>query len=265
MKKYWQLIKITFEEYFEYRLNFLLWRLRNLISFLTLTIFWLALSQSEDTLFGYRRSELLTYVVGVAFLRGFVLASRSVDLAGQIRSGELTKILLKPIEMFKYWFTRDLVDKTLNLFFVIFEVGIITRLIGFSFIFPSNSLDYLLFGFLLVLSTFLYFFLSFLLSVFAFWTEDIWATRWLFGIVFLEFFSGAYFPIDVLPGWLSRIIYLTPFPYLIYFPLKIWLGQVSIEFAFRIVVICLFWLIIFFGVSNFLWKKGIKDYGAYGG
>ena len=117
--KYLQIIKITFQEYFEYRLNFLLWRLRNLISFLTLVIFWLAFYGGSNIVLDYQRSQLLTYVVGVAFLRSIILSSRSVDLAGQIRSGELTKLLLQPLRIFNFWFTRDLADKTLNIFFAV--------------------------------------------------------------------------------------------------------------------------------------------------
>lgn len=265
MKKYFQLAKITFEEYFVYRLNFLLWRFRSLVFFLTLFFFWLAIYGERTEFLGYQKAQMLTYVVGIAFLRSIVLASRSVDLTGQIRTGELTKIVLAPINTFGFWLTRDAPDKLLNIFFTIIEVGIVLKLFGFPFYLPSSFMSLVFFLVILSLAVLLYFFLSMALAVTAFWTEEIWATRWLFGIIFLEFFAGAFFPIDVLPTWLAKIIYLTPFPYLVFFPLKIWLEQIPTAMAIKSVFICFLWLIFFYWLAKLLWQKGVKNYGAYGG
>lgn len=265
MPKYLQLAKITFEEYFVYRLNFILWRFRSFVSFLTLFFFWLAIYGNRSEFLGYQKSQMLAYVVGIAILRSIVLGSRSVDLGGQIRSGELTKLILRPINMFSFWFSRDLVDKILNIFFTAIEIGIVLAIFRFPFYFPQNFANYIYFLILCFLALFLYFFLSFVISLTAFWTEEIWATRWLFGIIFLEFFAGAFFPIDVLPVWLQKIIYLTPFPYLVFFPLKIWLEQLPAAVAFRAIFICFAWLVFFYWLAKFLWQKGVKNYGAYGG
>lgn len=265
MRKYLQLAKITFEEYLVYRLNFLLWRFRNLVFLLTLLFFWLALYGNQTEFLGYQRSQMLVYAVGIAILRSLVLASRSADLASQVRSGELIKLIIQPVKTVYFWLTRDFVDKLLNLFFTILEIVIVLTIFKFPFYFPQNFLSYIYFLILLILALFLYFFLSFSLSVIAFWTEEIWATRWLFGVIFLEFFAGALFPIDVLPNWLQKIVYLTPFPYLVFFPLKIWLEQISGIMAIKAIVVCFLWLIFFSWLARFLWRKGIKNYGAYGG
>jgi ABC-2 type transport system permease protein len=265
MSKYLQLIKLTFQEYFVYRLNFFLWRFRSLVLFLSLFFFWLAVYGQQDRFLGYQKSQMMAYVIMAAFLRGAVLATRSADLAGQIRSGELTRIIKLPINMIGYWFGRDLVDKVLNIGFVVLEIGLILSLFNFPFYFPQNPQTYLFFGLMLVLAVFLFFFFSFFLSVTAFWTEDIWATRWLFGVILLNFFAGAIFPIDVLPAWLAKIISLTPFPYLVFYPIKIWLEQLSLASMAQAFLICLVWLIIFTWLSLFLWRKGAKNYGAYGG
>jgi ABC-2 type transport system permease protein len=265
MKKYLQLAKITFEEYFVYRLNFLLWRFRSFVFFLTLVFFWLAIYGTREEFLGYQKDQMLTYVVGIAFLRSIVLGSRSADLAGQVRSGELTKFLLQPIKTIGFWFTRDIVDKLLNFFFTIAEIVAVLMILKFWLYFPQNLTNLIYFGILSLLALFLYFFLSFALSVVAFWTEEIWATRWLFGVIFLEFLAGAFFPLDVLPSWLTKIIYFTPFPYLVFFPLKIWLEQLSTGMIVQAILICSGWLLFFWWLSTFLWKKGAKNYGAYGG
>lgn len=266
IKKYAHIFKITVEEYFAYRLNFFLWRFRNFVSFFAIVIFWLAVySQSNGNIFGYERSQMVTYLIGIAFLRGLVLASRSFEISRHIREGDLSRYLLWPIGINNFWFARDLADKAINLFFAFFEISLIMAIFKLNLFFPKEPVYYLIFTILVLISIFLYYLLSFSISILAFWTEDIWATRWLLGIIFLEFFSGAFFPLDVLPSWISRIIYFTPFPYLVYFPLKVWLGQVAITEGIRVVLISLFWLVLFYVLSNFLWKKGFRKYGAYGG
>jgi len=265
MKKYLQLAKITFEEYLVYRLNFYLWRFRSFIVFLTLLFFWLAIYGDRTEFLGYQKAQMITYVIGIAFLRTIVLGSRSADLGPQIRSGELTKLLLKPIKTIHFWFTRDVVDKGLNLFFTIIEILAIVWLLKLSFYLPYHLTTYFSFAVLSLMAIFLYFFLSFTLSVVAFWTEEIWATRWFFGVIFLEFLAGAFFPLDVLPSWLTKIIYLTPFPYLVFFPMKIWLEQLNSGEIIMAIFICLIWLIFFWWLAVFLWRKGAKNYGAYGG
>lgn len=265
MRKYLQIAKITFQEYLVYRLNFLLWRFRSFIFFLTLVIFWMAIYGSKSSLFGYEKSQMLAYVVGIAFLRGLVLGSRSADLAGQIKSGELTKIISKPWGIFGYWLSKDVVDKFLNIFFAFFEVALVLSVLKINFYFPQSPITYFYFFTFLILAIFLYFFLSFTISLTSFWTEDVWATRWLFGIVFLEFMSGAYFPIDILPSFWAKIIYLTPFPYLIYFPIKVWNEQITGWPVLQVFGICFVWLAVFYFLSIKLWQKGAKNYGAYGG
>ncbi len=265
MKKYFQLAKVTFQEYFVYRLNFYLWRFRSLVFFLTLIFFWLAIYGNRVELLGYQKAQMLTYVVGIAFLRTIILGSRSADLGPQIRSGDLTKLLLKPIKAIRFWLTRDMVDKLLNCLFVVVEIAVVLLIFRFPLSFPKNIATYFPFLVLSLLAMFLYFFLSFTLSILAFWTEEIWATRWLFGVIFLEFLAGAYFPLDVLPSWLTKIVYLTPFPYLVFFPMKIWLEQLETGEIIKAILICLIWLIFFWWLATFLWKKGAKNYGAYGG
>jgi len=264
--KYFQIFRLTFQEYLVYRLSFILWRLRNFVSFLALLAFWLAIYQGKDSFLGYQRSQMITYVLGIAFLRGMIFSTRTADLGEMIREGDLSRILLVPLSVFKVFLSRDLADKFLNFFFSILEILAVVKIFNLPVFIPSHISVICLVSFLALLVFFLHFFLSIILSLIAFWTDDIWAVRMLFGVIFLEFFSGAYLPIDILPSWLKSFIYLTPFPYLIYFPMKIWLGQISsfLEIG-KIVVLCLFWLILFRFLSLFLWKKGYQVYGAYGG
>jgi ABC-2 type transport system permease protein len=144
-------------------------------------------------------------------------------------------------------------------------VGLIVYLFKLPIYLPSSPEVYFWFLLFLVLALFLYFYINFTLSVVAFWIDEVWAARWLLGIILLEFFAGAFFPIDILPIWLVKIINLTPFPYLVFLPLKVWLQQIPPVEIPQKILICLIWTIVFWQLSKNLYKEGLKSYGAFGG
>lgn len=264
MRKYWQVIKITFEEYFVYRLNFLLWRFRSLVQLLVLYFLWQAAIPEGQVIFGYDQAKILTYILGTSIIRSFVLSSRSVDAAGEIASGDLSNFLLKPISYLKYWFAKDVTDKILNLFFSTIEISLIILLLKPPVIFQTNIL-FVIFAFLaILLGILLYFYLSFLLSLVAFWTpENPWPMRFLFAI-FLEFFAGGLFPLDILPKTIFKVLNLLPFPYLLFFPLNVYLGKLTIVEVLLGLGIGLFWILISYQAIRFVFQKGVKSYVAWG-
>lgn len=266
MKKYLLVSKNTFQEFLTYRLSFVLWRFRNIVSFLAILFFWLAVYKSRPSFLGYSSKQMYSYLLGIAFIKSLVFSSRTSDLGGMIRDGELSGILLIPVSVFKYFLSRDFSDKIINFSFSMLEIVLVAKIFNLPLYFPRN-LHVLFFVLpLLVISFFLYFFLSLIISMSAFWTDDIWAVRYLVGVIFLEFFSGSFFPIDVLPVWMQKIIYFTPFPYLAYFPIKIWLEQInSTPEIIKVYAICLSWLVLFFVLAKIVWNKGLKQFGAYGG
>lgn len=266
MLKYWHVFRLSLMEYFVYRVNFFLWRFRSIISFLTLIFFWQAVYGLKDNVFGYTQSQMLTYIVGIAFLRAVILGGRVADLAGMIKTGDIVnKFLLRPWRVIRIWFVRDLASKALNLVFVIGEVFLIIKILNLSFYIPQNFIFIILFIISCLLSLPLYFLLDYMLSIIAFWVDNVWAPRWLFGVIFLQFLSGRFFPLDVLPEFAFKLISLTPFPYLIYFPLKIYLEQVTFLQAVRIIGLLFLWLVIVYFLTKKLWQKGLKQYTAYGG
>lgn len=264
MNKSTAIVRAVVSDYLTYRANFLFWRFRNLISYLSLIVFWQALFQHSDQVFSYSEKEMMTYILGIAFISNGILGSLVGSIAGQIRSGEITRDLMYPWNIFWMLFLRDLVDKSFNIIFLIPEAILLIAFFHITIVFPSSLLTIGVFFVFLLSALFLFFFLNLFLSLTAFWTDDVWAVRWLFGVILFDFFSGLYFPLDILPAWLFRIISFTPFPYVAYFPMKLWLGDLSIAQGVQAIAVTSLWGIIFYFATRKLFNWGIKDYGAYG-
>src|SRR3989338_5306856 len=92
MSKYIQIGKITLLEYLVYRLNYIFWRVRSVIFFLTLFLFWLAIYKNTTSVFGYSQSQMMAYIIGIAFLRSVVFASRVGAPRGVLRGRAHTKL-----------------------------------------------------------------------------------------------------------------------------------------------------------------------------
>ncbi len=263
MKKYWLVVKNTWDEMFTYRLNFALWRLRMVLQFLTIYFLWFAVIPQNTKVLGYDQSQILTYILCGFLLTSFVLSSRSYGVGDDINQGNLSNFLIRPINYQFYWFARDIGDKAMNLFFSVFELGIIYFLLQPP-LFLQTNLNYLVIAiFTAIIALVMYFFLSFLLGLIGFWSPEIWAPRFIF-IILITFFAGGMFPLDVLPASIYNFFLFLPFTYLLYFPLKIYLGQLPFSQIATGITISLFWIIALFLLVQFIWNKGLKFYTAYG-
>ncbi|MDO8503607.1 MAG: ABC-2 family transporter protein [bacterium] len=261
--KYLEVLKTAWEDNLVYRTNLLLWRLRLIMSLLILYFLWSTVFLSTDKVFGYDRASILTYVLGTSFVRSLVLSSTSSDVAGEIHNGRLTNFLLKPFSYIGYWFTRDLADKILGLVFSILEISIIIWIFKPPIILQRDPGIWLAFSVATILALILFFYLSFLISLMAFWIREIWGLRFL-TMTSLEFLSGGMFPLDILPSGFFNLLKFLPFTYLIFFPLKVYLGQVRGPEMFQGISILLLWIGILYFAVKLVWAKGLRVYAGEG-
>ena len=222
-------------------------------------------SDPSRELFGYNRDKILTYVFGILILRALVFSARTVDVSGEITSGNIMTNLLKPINYFKYWLTRDLSSKTLNIGFAAVETLILYYFLRPPFFVQTNLMFLTLFCISVVVAILMFFFLLMIVNLTGFWAPDLgWAGKYLVIVILTEFLSGGVFPIDVLPQNLQQIIYALPFPYLLFFPLQVYLGKLTLESVFFGLLVAIIWLVFLTCSTRYLWHKGLKHYEAFG-
>ena len=261
MNKYISLFTITLQEIFTYRLNMIMWRVRQIFVFLIPFFIWRAVLSGGGNIYGYSFAAIMTYLFGTTILRSLVMGSRTIDLGWMINSGALTIPLMRPFNIFSFFFIRDLADKLFNLSFMFIEIPLILFIFHPPVFLQSNPLYLALAIFSILLAIMLYYYINVIFGSLAFWSRDVWAPRFLL-MVIMEFATGAMFPLDMLPVVWQKIILFTPFPYLLYVPLKTYLGtdpNTNIH-----LLVSLLWVIILGFFANFVWQKGIKSYEAEG-
>lgn len=263
ISKYLAIFNISWQNMLVYRLNFSLWRLRSVLQLLLVYFVWWSVFQNQSEVFGYTQTTIITYIMIAALVRSIVLSSRIMDIGGHINEGGIVNFLIKPIDFIGFYFARDLADKLLNISFVVVELAIIIQLLKPNIIVQTDLSILVLFISSILLAIILYFSLSFIFGLLAFWLENIWGIYFLF-FMFIEGFGGGLFPIDILPGALAKILLLTPFPYLLYFPAKVYLGTLAAEQILQGFLILIFWVLASWLLMRKVLDAGLKTYTAVG-
>jgi len=178
VNKYLQVFKISFQQEFVYRVNFIMWRVRNVLQIFLVFFLWDTIfSDPGRVVFGYDRARILTYVFGLLIVRAFVLSARTIEVSGEVARGDLSNYLLKPLNYFKYWLTRDISSKTLNLAFAAVEAFILYLILKPPFFIQENLLSLGFFLIAIISAMFIYFVLVFIISAVPLWIPEAgWGT-----------------------------------------------------------------------------------------
>jgi ABC-2 type transport system permease protein len=117
---------------------------------------------------------------------------------------------------------------------------------------------------LIVISSITYFWLGKIAHYVTFWTpENTWGMMFLV-LVLVELFSGMLFPLQILPKFIFDIVSWLPFPYMVYFPTQIILGQIPSTEVTKLLIQASLVLFICWQTSMFMWRKGLRQYSADG-
>ncbi len=257
-----QIIRISLEEFFVYRLNFILWRFRSLINLVIKYYLWLAVYEGTPLLFGYTEGKMLTYILLSSLISSFVLSTRTGDIAGQILNGDVINSLLRPLSFFGYHAARDVSDRLLNFIFSIGEVLLLYVLLKPQIYINTNPVDYAWVAVFILFGAIISFNINMLLSFIAFWSPEVWAPRFIF-FMLLIFLSGGFFPLDILPDTIYKALLLTPFPYFYFIPTKIYLGYRGAE-LFGYFLSALGWAFVTSYIVKTVWKKGLREFSFFG-
>jgi len=268
VKKYFTLFILTIKEYFVYRLNFVLWRFRVVLNILLPLFLWTSVFEKNAAIGSYDKTQFVSYLLYGNLIATFVFGTRTFDISSDINDGKIINILLKPVSFFSYHFTREVADKTVNLIFAIFEILFLIWLFKLDIVSPGNLF---LFVPIFINSILISYFINLILSFIGFWTTEVWPIRFIF-IVLLYFVAGSYFPLDILPDPIYRLVLFTPFPYMFYLPTKILINQQlttsnvagAINNLPQLLFFSYFWLFASYYIAYKIWRLGIKSFSFWG-
>ena len=268
MKKYLHVINIGLQNNLQYRFNYLT---RTLFSFIPL----FAMLSLWRTIYAHRHgagdaavfteAQMLFYYLLVAVVDVFTAVNEDDwQIAADIREGNISQFLLKPVDYLWYRLSLFFAGRIAFVAVAIVPLAIFLFCYRENWLWPANSVALVVFPLSLVLTALLQFFISYAMAMLAFWLLEI--STFIFILFAFEYLaSGHLFPLDLLPPMVKQILYLTPFPYQLYFPISIYLGKVAGADLWRGLAMQLFWVLAAYVFARLMWRRGIKHYSAFGG
>jgi ABC-2 type transport system permease protein len=266
MFKFWCVFKLVWIERMAYRINFLMEVISAILSSLIMVFLWMAIYRSagREVIGGYSVEQMVTYLLGGGLINSFILTTaENPETSQNIQDGTLSTLLVKPVTSYGIWFARDLGSKAflfllgLAGYFIVFFF-MKDYLLGFAGLIP---LSFFLLS--LILAALLQFFLFEALSLLSFWVENTYGMRFTMRVI-MEVLGGAIIPISFFPHLLEKIFLSLPFQFLIYIPMKIYLGKIPMSQVPLEMVKEVGWIVGLAVINGVLWKRGVRQYVSMG-
>jgi ABC-2 type transport system permease protein len=268
MRKYWHVIGTGIQNNLTYRFNFLARSVFGLIPLIAIMYVWKAIYSGKrpgESVGEYTLAEMISYYLLVTVVDALTAVNEDDwQIAADIKDGNISQFLLKPIDYLGYRLCLFCSGRLTYMAVAAGPLVIFVFCLRKYFMLPADWTTLALFFLSTVLTALLQFFTSYAMAMLAFWVLEV--STFIFILFAFEYIaSGHLFPLDILPHGLERVLYYTPFPYQLYFPVSVYMGKTTGNGVAQGLVIQAAWVLISFGIARLAWARGIKKYSAVGG
>lgn len=256
------LIKYGIQLELAYRMRSVIWTLQSLVWIIIFPVVWLAVYGPREVLIGFTKYDLLTYFVGLTLMEYLTESYAAQDMHYQIREGDFTKYLLRPMNPVSYFFWTHAGYRILRI--IIFgSVFLAAYWWGVPFSFPDQWYTWPLLLVALALGNLIAFNFAITIGCLAFWLEEAEPIM-IFEWIATHILKGWIGPLVFLPLIVQQISMFLPFQYIIYFPLMVYLEKIALSDVGIGFTIALGWLVALYLIRRVVWHYAIKHYNAVG-
>ena len=211
---------------------------------------------------GFSGADFVLYYLSMLMMGCFITSHMMWDLANEIKEGQFSTALLRPIGIYEVTFFRNLSWRLMRsmIFFPIFLV----LLYFYRGFLQHAQLHFdLVFLFALLGGHLVSFFFMMAMSAVALFVEEVYSIFEL-QYVPLLFLSGQLFPVTLMPPWALNIAHALPFYYTTGVPTEILVGRLSGPEAWSAILGQALWIAACIVVGKWLWVRGLRQYNGVG-
>ena len=224
---------------------------------------FIAFYQQRPVAAGFSLTDALTYVwltqglIMPLYLWGWL------EIASTIRTGAIASDLVKPINFFGFWLSRDLGRAAYHWLYR-WVPTMFLGLVLFRIRLPDTIVAWLAFALSALLAIVLSFCLRFMINVLGFWTTDV---KGIMGMVLLaiNFLTGFLVPLDFFPPAVRAIVLRLPFAGMIDTPTKIFLQQARGAELLALLAQQTLWVVLFVAAAQLLLHRATRKLVVQGG
>lgn len=200
--------------------------------------------------------SIIKYVVVANIIYTITMTNIEDVMARDIKDAKLAYKLLTPISPSMDYIISDVSMKLLRCVLFYFPAVFILAILG------QFHVSNLIFGVIsMVIACAIGYALAFGIGCFSFWITETWGISAIKGLL-LSVFAGSLFPLSLLPHDIQTILFLTPFPYLCYFPASLMIDNVQADL--RYLGLGVIWAFLLSVMAKLLWRCGLRKYESAG-
>ncbi|MBW3015998.1 ABC-2 family transporter protein [Candidatus Woesearchaeota archaeon] len=259
----WSLAKAGIKIWSTYRFEFLIHLITTPLSLVIYYYLWKSIYayMGTDIVRGFTFNDMISYYV-LSMIVGFFTWSE-VDkwLEHDLIRGFTIKGLLKPISFLSWYMSFEIGINIMNVItqmIPIFIIGVI-----FFQLKTAAAFNIITFIISILCAFFIYFGLTYLLGLTAFWLKRISGIRRVRRAVF-GFFAGSFLPLTLFPQWAQNVFHYLPFENMKFVPITIYLGMMTKTEIIKALAIQIIWIAIIFTAAHFVWKQAYKRFSSVG-
>jgi len=261
------LMSIETRKLFSYRVDFWVTTVVNMV--VTLIVFWYlweAMFQESgaSTIGGWSLPGILTYSVLIS-LSGRVIRGGDLQMAisTDIYEGSLSRFLLYPSRYFFFKYAQQAGAVLPELLQSIAMGALIVLVYGIPTEVPVTATSLLMALPTILIGHLLFFMLSVIPQLVAFWAENVWSLSVLLRFITM-LLGGGMLPLSLFPEWAQSILAWMPFIYLYDFPARVAMGLVTQAQWLEGMLLSLLWCGITALLAVPFWRRGELQYTGVG-
>ncbi|MFH1456432.1 MAG: ABC-2 family transporter protein [archaeon] len=246
-----------------YRFDFFVHLLLAPISLIVYYFLWKSIFgySGEDVINGFTFTTMISYYVISLVVGYFTWSEVDEWIEWDVRHGYLIRALIQPIKYMARSFYFELGVNLLTIIFQAIPVMIAAFIfLGLEFVSPLN---FILFLVSVALASVLYFLISFMIGLSAFWLNKIdgliRTKRPLIG-----FLSGSMIPLTFFPLGMQAVFDYLPFQYVRFVPIGIYLGMFEVNKIWFYLGMQLAWIIVIYLICELIWRQAFKKFSGVG-
>ncbi|MBK7827845.1 ABC-2 family transporter protein [Nannocystis sp.] len=242
-----------------YRAAMLVWILTTTFPLVSLAL-WYSLA-ADGPIGDYGRADFVAYFVAAFLIRQLTASWVVWDLSAQIASGDLSTLLMRPVHPLLHHLMQNLAALPVRMALAL-PLGVLVLVLAGG-ISAAPGLHLLLVPLAVVLAWLLGLCVQTCVACLAFWVTsstslfEVWLGLYMV-------LSGYAVPTSLFPAGLVAVVRYLPFHASLGFPVELTIGRLSgpeIAAGFATQVV---WLVLFGGLARWLWRRGLRAYGAVG-
>lgn len=246
----------------QYRVAMVIWLIGLVIEPLVYLIVWSTVAESQGGgVGGFQRADFAAYFIATMVVNHMTFTWHMWEYDYRIRQGLLSPLLLRPLHPLHADLAENFSYKVITLAVIIPTAAILIVVFRPVYNPPLWSLLAVLPA--VVMAFFIQFLLGWALAMAAFWTTRIAAINRMYFLGKL-FLAGQLAPLALLPPFLQTIASISPFRWMLSFPIELLLGRLEPGAAAWGLVVQAAWILLSVAAVKLIWQAGIRRYGAFG-